>query len=94
MGFVSDAATGVFVWTGDPDRQAGHDWLLQWLTVHAQPFLPPLPAGLNRRMQGNLAETLSTCIAIDFRRPAARVFPMNAHKPLPKASICRFEQPS
>ena len=86
MSFQQNNSNGVVVWTGHPDCQAAHDWLLTRLTQHALPFLSPPPEQLSFSMQGNLAETLSMCVAWDLRQPSQRCFPANAQHPLSSIS--------
>ena len=86
MSFQQDNVNGVVVWTGQPDCQAAHNWLLTWLSQHALPFLPHPPEQLSFSMQGNLAETLSMCVAWQFRQPSQRCFPANAQHPFSSIS--------
>ncbi len=81
MSFRFDDSTGVFLWTGAPDSQAGHNWLLEWLRAHAQPFLPPPPEELSFSRQGNLAEAITMCVGAAFRRPTPWCIPKNAQRP-------------
>ncbi len=84
MSFRHGQPTDVFVWTGDPDCQAAHDWLLTWLQDHVA-FIAPPAAGafqINQRILGNLGETVSMCIGLSLRPPAERCFAVNAHQPL------------
>ena len=82
MAFQSDATSGVLLWTGNPDCQAGHDWLLNWLQMNAVPFLPAPPAWLNTRRQGNLAEAVSMCLGWNLPRLGTRCYPANGQSPL------------
>ena len=78
--------TGVVVWTGNPDCQSAHDWLLAWLQARKFPFLAQPPSESNTRIQGNVAETLSMCLALNFRRPTKLCFPANAQHPFSNIS--------
>ncbi len=84
MSFRHGQPTDVFVWTGDPDSQAAHNWLLTWLREHVTFLSPPATGAiqLSSRMMGNLGETVSMCIGLSLRSPGDRCHPVNAHKPL------------
>lgn len=88
MSFRHAEPTNVFVWTGDPDCQAAHDWLLAWLQNHVAFLAPPAVGALpiNNRILGNLGETVSMCIGLSLRQPAERCFAPNARQPLANIS--------
>jgi hypothetical protein len=72
-------------WTGDPDCQAGHDYLLIWLRKIVSSFLLR-EADFNRIIQGNLGESISFHIGYENEYAQCYPFPSNALTPLARIS--------
>ena len=81
--FVSSAHNGVIIWRGNPNCQAAHQAILQWLTAHCTPFLPSPPTGgpnLNV-LNGNLGETMTLCVGLWRPQPHSHLVAANAFTP-------------
>src|SRR5687767_7859767 len=83
--FQSTLSSGVVLWTGNPDCQAGHHAVLEWLTDNAAPFLPSVEED-DTRLLGNLGETVSMCIGVWNHFETCHCFPSNALTPFRKIS--------
>ena len=83
MSFQFSKAGNVIIWTGSPDCQAAHNWVLEWLTSRNAPFLAE-GEELGPRRKGNFGE----CIAFQigsanlFNGEGDYTFPANALNPL------------
>lgn len=88
--FSRTIAAGITVYTGDPDCQAAHDELLQFLRAKGTAFLPK-SVKLSTARQGNLGEHIAYRIArhFDFHRHRART--ANAHEPLSAVSLTHID---
>ena len=65
MAFQYSGDKTILVWRGNPDCQAGHDWLLNWLKSLPAPFLNSVQE-FSVRIQGNLGEAIAFRIGYTF----------------------------
>ena len=79
--FSSQISSTVTLWEGNPDCQAGHEYLLNELCHFVSCFLPP-DSTISSRQQGNLGEFITLCIGKDAAYIGAYMFPANAFDPL------------
>ena len=79
--FSSQISSTITLWRGNPDCQAGHDYLLNELCHFVSSFLPPISI-ISTRQQGNLGEFIALCIGKEAAYIGADMFPANAFDPL------------
>ncbi len=79
--FSSQISSNITLWWGNPDCQAGHDYLLDELCQRVSFFLPS-GSIISARQQGNLGEFIALCIGKDTAYIGAYMFPANAFNPL------------
>jgi hypothetical protein len=81
MSFQKTVTNGVARWTGHPNCQAAHDWLLQGLKTQCLSFRPTGTI-LDNNLQGNLGEFIAFFIGANHDYSTARAFAANAFAPL------------
>src|SRR5579871_6142238 len=81
MSFQSSRSSGVVSWQGNPNCQAAHDWVLDWLKSHNAPFIGSGET-VGVRRKGNLGECIAFLIGSANEYQNHHVFPANALTPL------------
>ncbi|MBM3226981.1 MAG: hypothetical protein FJZ47_24710 [Candidatus Tectomicrobia bacterium] len=88
-GFARHETHGICLWMGDPDCQAAHDGILQWLQEKCPTFCTDLPVGGSLNiLRGNLGETIAfyTGYWSVFQSVDVKSFTANALNPFGRIS--------
>lgn len=87
--FLASTSDGVRVWSGDPDCQAAHNALLDWLKETCKPFRLPKDAKHDDNiLRGNVGEAIAFCVSMWHDCKNYRAFATNATRPFrPKSDI-------
>jgi hypothetical protein len=85
MAFKRSGTGYVAVWFGDPDCQACHDWMLDWLRRLGTSFFAE-ESMFSISVQGNLGECIAHSIGATYEFPSIQSFAANALQPLRKIS--------
>lgn len=88
MAFVYSKEQGTTLWTGDPDSQAAHDDILQWIRDTGQPFLPP-GSSPTPRITGNIGELTAFRIGRGYVFTDAAILAHAANADQPLSDISR-----
>lgn len=87
--FAHASAGGVVIWNGDPNCQAAHDAMLNWLRDTVDRFLSSTEAADGGNiLRGNLGESIAFCVSFWHDCGKYRAHAVNAWRPLsPQSAI-------
>ncbi|MGE4179683.1 MAG: hypothetical protein AB7J34_07640 [Limisphaerales bacterium] len=80
MSFKQTPAGPVALWSGNPNCDAAHTYLRNWLRQHVGNF-PTAWTNGDTRTQGNLGETIAFCVGAFAGHGNLHCFPANAFNP-------------
>lgn len=81
MGFKSDAEDPDYLWFGDPDCQAAHDHVLEWMKRKLSAFMAQSYC-LDNRTKGNIGETICFILGHSEYGSNFKPYVANAWSPL------------
>jgi hypothetical protein len=88
--FNAVATGNVRLWSGDPDCQAAHEAILEWLRSRKVRFRDTA-SPVDHILRGNLGETITFFVAVHDDYEACHAYPANALRPFNPNSAIDFD---